>query len=61
MSCLLCLKTLFCACELLSQGGGGFEVVNRQGLFPRDREFKDLTSETHFLQAPDSKTFRLIC
>jgi hypothetical protein len=49
MSCLLYLKTLFCACEPRSQGEGGFELVNRQGRFPRDREFKDLTSELHFL------------
>jgi len=49
ISCLLYLKTLFCACELQSQGGGGFELVNCQGRFPRDREFKDLTSELHFL------------
>jgi len=57
MSCLLYLKTLFCACEPHSQGGGGFELVNCQGRFPSDREFKDLTSELHFLSCK-SRTAR---
>jgi hypothetical protein len=49
MSCLLYLKTLFCAFEPQSQGEGGSELINRQGRFPRYREFKHLTSELHFL------------
>jgi hypothetical protein len=57
---LLYLKTLFSACEPQGQSGGGFELVSRQGRFPRDREFKDLTSELNFLSCKPRTARRFV-
>jgi len=62
-TCLLYLKTLFCACEPQSQGGGGFWTGQSPGSLSEGPGVQGFNFRTALplLQVPDSKIFRLIC